>query len=77
MQLFLINFDQEFTFGMKSKYVAFPSLEPENVNLNSLFQLPMLIVCSDIAVDFKNCLDCNNTSSLQLLEFYSMPGTGI
>lgn len=62
---------------MKSNYVAFPTLEPENVSLNSLFQLPMLIVCSDIAVDFKNCLDCNNTNSLQLLEFYSMSGTGI
>ena len=37
---------------MKPKYAAFPTLEPENVNLNSLFQLPMLIVCSDIAMDF-------------------------
>ena len=50
---------------MKSKYVAFPTLEPENVNSNSLFQLPMLIVCSDIAVDFKNGLDCNTANSLQ------------
>ena len=54
---------------MKSKYVAFPTLEPENVNSNSLFQLPMLIVCSDIAVDFKNGLDCNTANSLQFQNF--------